>query len=114
MRAADDTTGLTSCAWSLDNPTEAITWANVVFVGTITRVTSDGMLATVHVDQVWKGSVAAVERSASSSGLVIAMSSSPRRHLRPTTRLCGVRAYDSSLDAHRPADAHPPTTPSRS
>jgi hypothetical protein len=109
--------GSASCAWSLDDPTGALAWADVVFVGTVASVGNAGTTATVNVDDVWKGdnvpAVAEVDGSMGAETQVFAVGQKylfvPDKTPRPYhAYTCGVRPYDPSLDAHRPADAHPP------
>lgn len=113
---------------------EAMEQAPVVFVGTVMTVEHDGRFASFSVDEVWKGDVdssVVVSGGPTPSDLEgrgfgeSVVTSVDRYYDRGATYLvvpfgieegvymdnaCSVtQVYDASLDALRPATAHPPT-----
>ena len=121
---------LASCAVTPQLAT-ALSGAPAVFVGTVTSVDHAGRVADVHVDDVWKGRVAAVVQVVGTPDLNAGATSVDRYYTVGQKYLfipfAGVgdhfqdnnctltQPYSAGLLAHRPSNAlGPPTTPGTS
>lgn len=106
-------------------PAQAMASAQIVFVGTVTAISETGQTATFTVEEIWKGPNLASQVTV--YGAAPVASGEPvdaqtwtvgtRYLVFPNATLNGnlvadactaTSVYESSLDALRPADAHPP------